>query len=125
MKSQIIIEFSLMLAAIALFSMLIMQLINIKMGDNLDESSYIKLQEYAKNIQSEFTLAYVSRDGYQRDFIIPNQINNKDFDINIQGKFLILNQSGRWVSLVIPNVNGTLKKGENTIINKNGYIKIN
>jgi hypothetical protein len=84
-----------------------------------------KVTDFGESIRQELATASAVKDGYQRQYIIPNMI---DGTINYT---LFMNNSGIFISsdpytysAIIPNTTGYLKKGINTIYKINNTIII-
>ncbi len=125
MRGQIVIEFSIMFAALGILSLIVLQLIGLKIDEMNSESDMVMLNEYGRSIQNEIMMAYNSKPGYQRNFSVPDKINNRDYNISLVNSYLILSQDSRTVFFALPKVYGSIKKGDNLIRNENGRIEIN
>ena len=125
MKAQVVMEFCVILAAIAIFCIIIIVALNYKFGEIRDESSYLKQRESLRKIHAEITLASVSRYGYIRNFTTPKDIDGSDYNLSIKGSYVVLSYASRQISFLIPNVSGDIKKGENMIKNEEGRIILN
>ncbi len=125
MKAQIIIEFSIMFAALAMLSLIVLQLISLKTDELKSESDMATLEGYGRSIQNEIMMAYNSKPGYQRNFSVPDKINDRDYNISLSNNYLILTQGSRTVFFALPDVQGSIKKGYNLIKNEKGRVEVN
>ena len=125
MKAQVIIEFTLMFTALALLSMLIIQLIGFR-GEEINQLKGIrKLNDFGLRLQDEVDMAYNSKPGYVRTFFLPSTINGMKFNISVTHNHLVVSQGGHAYYYILPKVNGSFKLGNNTIRNKGGLVVIN
>lgn len=126
-KSQSAIEFMVLAGAIIFFFALFFIGIHAKMFENLKEQRRSQFEKTAEDIKREIDFAFESTDGYQRNFFIPDEINNKDYKVNITEGIVYLRTLDSEFGIAIPthNVTGFLNKGENTIKKEGGIIYIN
>lgn len=126
-SSQSAIEF-LILTGFLLFSFTVFFVaIQGNMSDKLKERQEIAVKNIAVAVQDEINLASQSMDGYYRQFKIPEEINGKDYEINIiEGLVYLKTLDGKYaIALPVQNVAGDLVKGTNTIKKENEVVKLN
>ncbi len=65
-------------------------------------------------------------DGFSTRLNLPENLSGSDYELRIFGDLIWLNLSGRTYSkkILAKQVSGTLKKGENWLVNENGTIII-
>lgn len=125
--SQSAIEFFI-LTGFLLFSFTIFfVVIQGNMSDKLKERQELAVKTVVVTVQDEINLASESMDGYYRQFDIPEEINGKEYEINITDEMVYLRTlDGKYaISLPVQNVSGDVKKETNTIKKENGVVKLN
>ena len=78
-------------------------------------------------IQYEFDLAKVVKDGYVREFKIPQKLDGLDFNLSIEKNDITVISQNSISVITLSNVtiNNPLQKGINTITKKNGIVYLN
>lgn len=125
-KSQIIMEF-LLLAGIALIATIIF-VESINQNKDLHiTNEFLQLKDVALKIDNEISITSYVKDGYSRNFKLPEKINNRAYNISIVNNTLTIwtNATNTIFSTRILNITGYLKKGSNTITKSNGVTYIN
>lgn len=114
------------LAGFLLFMFLII------LGIVSDNASYLNKkrdiivgEDLVTKIQKELNLAARVKDGYYREFKLPQKLGKKDYNIVIIGNEVIASTKKQDFWRVIPNVTGTINKGANKINKTNGIIYLN
>jgi len=127
-RSQSAIEF-LILTGFLLFSFTILFVaIQGNMSDKLKERQELAVKSVAIAVQDEINLASQSMDGYSRQFKIPEEINGREYEINItEGMVYLRTVDGRYaLALPVQNVTGNLvKETPNTITKEEGVVHLN
>ena len=126
-KLQASIEFVIMLGFVLLFFSVFLLIIQGNMESKLSEKKSLIIKELALEVQDEINLALEARDGYKREFEIPDKIVNLDYDITLTEEMVYLNTTDgkNALALPIPKVTGNIQKGLNTVRKDNGEILIN
>ncbi len=89
------------------------------------QRDYIIIKDVAYKIQNEIILASQVKEGYNRTFYLPYEFDGKEYEIaTYENQFTVIMNEMEF-SLRIPKINGTIKKGNNTITNKGGIINLN
>lgn len=84
------------------------------------------LDSYGLTLQQEFFLATKVQSGYHRNFTVFNDIEGVRFDVNNTPEDnLIINSTKITLTYPLPDIVGELKKGNNLICNKNGFVYLN
>lgn len=124
-KAQIAIEF-IFLVCVA-FVMLIIFLTSIRdqATDLSERKDFVLLKDLAYKVQYEINIATQVKSGYNRTFFIPEKLDNKDYTINIEKNEIIVSLGKLEFFLDIPEINGNINKGNNTIKNIGGVIYLN
>ena len=121
-RAQIAIEF-IFLVSVAF----IMLLIFLKaVGDQADElnekKEFILVKDLAYKIQYEINMATQVKSGYNRTFFIPEKLDNNDYTITKVGNKITIGLKNSEFTITIPEINGDIKEGNNTITNTGGVI---
>ena len=84
---------------------------------SIDEQlEYNDLKEIGTYIQNELFLASSTNNDYERTFTIPKHIGTDiEYGITVDQRTLILNTTTNEIVLNIPNITGSIIKGNNTI----------
>lgn len=125
-KSQVMAEFILFigigLAVTIIFVAALGQNQNLK-----KVRDFFIVNDVALQIQDEIGITSDLEDGYTRQFTLPTNILNKDYNINISNYSLIVWTNTSLYSARILNVTitGKMNKGLNTIKKTNGVVYVN
>ena len=124
-KSQIGVEFMLF-SGIALITAIIFVSISFSQTKDLyDTKEFLLVKDIALKIDKEIDIASYVEDGYNREFDIPEMINNGDYNISIVNNTLtVWTNTTQYVTGVL-NITGYVKRGSNTITKTNGIIYLN
>jgi len=129
-KSQIIMEFMLLTSMLLVMAILIIESIN--QNRSLYETrEYILIKDTAAKIQGEISLASSVEDGYSREFELPKNISNKNYNMSLKNNTLIVwinSTNPQYITIIavpVLNITGYLKKDINTITRSNSIIRIN
>jgi hypothetical protein len=125
MKSQISLEFSIILAAVILLSVTLISVAFIKVSAIKTQDNFQKMHILKDNIENEIQLARNSHYGYIRRFYLPSTIDSKNYNITTYDDFIVISYEGITGEFPVGKINGTIQKGLNKITNKNGEIIIN
>ncbi len=90
-------------------------------------NEFLQLKDVALKIDNEISITSYVKDGYSRNFKLPEKINNRAYNISIVNNTLTIwtNATNTIFSTRILNITGYLKKGSNTITKSNGVTYIN
>jgi len=123
-KGQAAIEFIVLL--VILFSVFMVYTISTrtKIDEIREKKEIILLDDVVRMSQQEILLAIKVEDGYHRVFELPESLEGINYTIGITGTAILANTEKHESAVIIPLVNGTLKKGENIITKENGVVKI-
>jgi hypothetical protein len=77
-------------------------------------------------VKSKMDTAFLEGEGFSTSFSLPEKIMAFNYTINISSSYVFLGMNNQTYSkrLLARNVTGSLKKGQNNIINKDGSIVI-
>lgn len=124
-KNQVAIEF-MVLSGLALVASIIFVSISIGQTKSLYETKeFLLIKDVGLKIQNEISITSYVENGYSRQFDLPQQINNIDYNITIVNNTLIVWTNSTTYFTEIINITGYLKKGSNTISKTNGNTFIN
>jgi len=128
-KAQVGIEF--ILLTIFSLSMLLVLLASISSlsSEKMKQKAYFEVTDIAKSVQQEILLSSELHDGYKREFLIPETVQNLDFTISLgnlsSGNYLRLAFENQETFYSIPPITGNIKKGINILKKQNGVLFIN
>ncbi len=127
LKAQTAIEFVILVSFILFFFTLFFIAIQGNSADKIRERQNLRIKEIALTFQNEIDLALESSDGYYREFRIPDEIDNKDYDISItEDMVYVRTQDNKYaIALPVAKVTGDAVKGSNIIRKENGEISLN
>ncbi len=124
-KAQLAMEFVL-LVSISFFILLVfLKATGDKVDDLNDEKEFILAKDLAYKIQHEINIAAQVKPGYNRTFFIPEKLDNKDYTINKTKDGLTIALKDSEFTVRIPEINGTVINGNNTIRNIGGVVYLN
>ena len=124
-KIQIGVEFMLF-SGIALITAIIFVSISFSQTKDLyDTKEFLLVKDIALKIDKEIDIASYVEDGYNREFDIPEMINNGDYNISIVNNTLtVWTNTTQYVTGVL-NITGYVERGSNIIKKTNGIIYLN
>lgn len=123
-KGQVAMEF-LILVGIAFFAFVSIVVIMFLNTEHLrDEEDYDMLVGLSVSVQNEFNSASVVRDGYSRNFVLPQTINGMSYTISKENDTVYFSSDSKEVSISVPEFSGVLTKGANSINKTGGVIYI-
>lgn len=130
-KAQSSIEFLLLIGAVLFFFVVLITALQFNIGQKTRERQGLIARDIAQTVKSEIDLASSSTDGYLREFQIPLQVLNLNYNINIypgsESYVVYLNSTEGRIGLTIPvqNVTGNINKGYNNITKEDGVVYLN
>jgi len=81
--------------------------------------------DYARMLQKEIILASQVSDGYSRSFYVDKKVDGIEMNISNTANRLYVITRNHDIILKIPEVEGSIVLGKNTITKDNGIIKLN
>jgi hypothetical protein len=126
-KAQTAIEFVVLIGGLMLFLSVFILMIQEGISDKLTEKQNLLLKDTAFTIQEEINLASSATDGYTREFIVPEKIGERDYNLTIVENSIYLKtiDNKNSLALPIPPITGNIIKGSNMIKKVNGSLIIN
>ena len=83
------------------------------------------LKDLGLKLKQEILLASNAQDGYSRTFEIPDKIYGNDYNISVDGSFLVLKTKNREYYTRIENFTGFFNITSNRIRKENGLVYLN
>lgn len=127
-KGQISFEFMMMVG----FAILIMSVLLLELGKDIRDANYQRQYQQIRDIgvavQKEFYIAAQVKEGYYREFKIPNKTRDGvEFEIYITKNTLVLDTKDRIHHyMILPNITGDIIPGQWNVINtSSGVIRLN
>ena len=125
-KAQVSTEIMFLMGFMFLIFIIFLGFVNAKLSEKNDLTEDNILGDISHQIQSEIRLAHNAKEGYSREFIIPDKLDNHiEYDIQLNQNRLITNTSKYQYVLTIPDITGSVIKGKNQIKKNNQTIIIN
>lgn len=126
-KSQTAIEFFVLVGLVALTVVIFMLASLGQIKEFQDKGEYILIKDMALKLQTEVTLAATSEDGYQRQFTIPDKLEETvNYSVTIKNnETLIVHSDKSLYAVSIPKVIGNITKNINTITKTGGVVNLN
>ena len=126
-KAQSAIEFLIIVSAVLFIFLGLLYGVQYNIGEKIRDRNNLEIKELALTVQEEINLAASSTDGYERNFNIPDEIVNRDYEINITDGFVYVRTNDGEFALALPvqNVNGDVIKGNNFIRKRDGAVYLN
>lgn len=123
-NAQAAVEFIMLI--VILFSIFMVYTISTrnKMDEIRNKKEYNLLKDVTMMAQNEVLTAVKVEDGYYRQFELPDTLEGINYTINITGQVIAAYSENHEYVMIIPHVNGTIKKGINTITKNGGVIDI-
>lgn len=123
-RGQAAIEF-MILIGVTFFTFLIFIGVFLYHTQNLNRQEEIKsLDDIATQVQNELSLASSVKDGYSRDFSLPQTIGGKDYAIIQEENYVYFETDKQSVSKSIPKISGSIHTGVNTITKSEGVVNV-
>ena len=91
----------------------------------MSDKRRILAQDYGYALQNEFLIASSAKEGYFREFKIPQRLEGFSYSFQVNNNSLSLNYSDSLVYFALPDHSGQLVVGKNNIQNINGTICVN
>jgi hypothetical protein len=114
-----------MIVAGTLMIILFMVVFSEMYQDNMKDKKAILARDFIYSVQNEFIMAAEATPGYARNFFLPEKLEGFDYEVYINGTILTIDYIDNILILPIPNVTGSIKKGDNAILKSEDKICIN
>jgi hypothetical protein len=124
-RSQIIMELVILVGFAFLFSIAFIVAAGDRMKTVSDNKRLDTINDFGKSIKKEIDLASIMKEGYMREFTLPETIDGTiEYSIITKNSTLIINTTDYGYSSIIPKTNGTVAKGKNIIKKINNSVTI-
>lgn len=123
--AQSAIEFLIITGVIAVFFVMFLIIVAGDVSDLHRKKESLLLKELAIQVQTEINLASKSSEGYYREFRIPLNLEGRAYEINITDARVWARTAQSAISLNVEEIQGDVRKGENTIKKSGGIIYLN
>lgn len=108
-----------------MFAMSILVAIGHFSNSQFEEKSFDSMVNLLDFLQNEIILATQMKDGYIKQFEIPDKINNELYTISITSNDLILTYKGTDYYRIIPEITGTINIPNNVLKKIDGNLIMN
>lgn len=126
-QGQSSLEFVIIVGAMLLFFIIVLMNVSEQREVRAEEERAFLVKDTVISIQQELVLAAGARDGYERTFTLPENVINQAYNVSIIGDLVYLStENGKHsLALPVPDLNGTLIIGRNTVKKLNGRVLLN
>ena len=126
-EGQSAIEFMIVIGAIFFFFLAFLFGIQTSIADKARENKDLTVKEIALTLQNEVNIAVETSDGYYREFRLPIQVVNIDYDIIIVDGlvYIITDDERHSIALSVLEVSGQPIAGDNIIRKEAGVVYLN
>jgi hypothetical protein len=126
-KGQVANEFLILLGMGMIFLLIFLYAISDDMQSLTMEKEFNSIRDVGYSVQNEFFLAAGVKDGYFRQFKVPETHDGVRYNITISGGYLVLQseKTHQLAEFAVPPVVGSIRKGENNISKEGGVIYLN
>lgn len=124
-RAQIAIEFIFLVCIAFIMLLIFLKAVGDQADDLNEKKEFVLVKDLAYKAQYEINMATQVKSGYKRTFFIPKKLDNKDYTITKTGNKITIGLKNSEFTITIPEINGNIKKGNNTITNVGGVIYLN
>ncbi len=127
-KGQVALEFALFVMVSFLFLTIFLYAIKTRLVELNAEKDAKEIRDLTNRVREEIFLASIVQDGYSRGFILPTQLNNRDYTLTIDapGEHIIGQLGNISYTTPIPAILGSGPAiGHNNITKTGGAIYLN
>lgn len=126
-RAQSSVEFMILVGFVLMFFIAFLFSLAIASSDRLVERQRLAIQQIAQTVQEEVAFAHSTVDGYERTFVLPLQIVNLDYELDVVDSLLYVHaiEGQQALAVSIKNVTGTFVPGSNTLRRSNGTVYAN
>jgi len=122
-EAQVAFEFSFMVLLAFIFLAVILVIVTFYLERSREQRVGSAMMDAATMVKRELLLATSVEDGYQRNFTLPPKLANTEYTVTNDASTLSLRtMDGQVYMHLIPNVTGSLVKGENRVRRIDGRI---
>ena len=126
MKSQVSVEFLILVSVLILISVVLTSvLVPLKIAstsEKLDEEA----NQLCKSIAFEIDTAFNLGSGYERSFFLPEKIIGRDYEVAVQNHsiWITIDNKAWSCNIIVEKIHGNVKPGWNKINNTNGALYV-
>lgn len=96
-----------------------------QLGELTSQRDMKELHDLTSRVREEVFLASMVRDGYTREFTLPEKLNGETYTLVIADDSIIGTLGSLTYAVPAPGVTGTVTSGTNTITKSGGVINLN
>jgi len=123
-RSQVALEFLLVISILLTIFIVFRIFILKETSDLTHEREYNVVKDMAYMIQTELNLAITLEDGYLRTFKLPETVDGINYTVSIVDEYLVVSSRHQEFLVNIPQITGTINKGNVTINKTEGTIYV-
>jgi len=123
-KSQVSMEFVFLVGLAFMIMIIFISATRSEFDDLRFEEERIGVQDVAVTIQHELIMASDMRDGYTRNFEIPEEISGKTYSIQIINTTLVVYTTDYEYVVNVPPIIGSVDRGSNKINKSDSFIYV-
>jgi len=126
-KAQVANEFFILLGVSMIMIMLFLSFIAKDMEYMVVKKEDNILRDIGFSVQNELFNAANVKDGYYREFEIPNTYRGVHYNVSINNGYMLFksDRTNQMIEYAIPNISGELRLGINNISKVDGVIHVN
>ena len=124
-KAQLSVEFLLALSVALLIFAFVIGFYTLNMHELQEKKELAQITSIADGIIFELKIADSAKEGYEREFAFPKDIEGNDYELILTGEYITLNYRENSIEQRIPSMTGTILKGKNHITKKDGMVFCN
>ena len=124
-RAQIAMEFIFLVSIAFIMLLIFLKAVGDQADDLNEKKEFILVKDLAYKAQYEINMATQVKSGYNRTFFMPEKLDNKDYTITKVGNKITISLENSEFTITIPEINGNITKGNNTIRNLGGVIYLN
>ena len=122
---QVSLEFTLFVIITFVFFGAFLYAVGGQLGELSSQRDAKELHDLTSRVREEVFLASMVRDGYTREFTLPEKLNGEAYTLEIADDSIIGTLGDLKYALPAPGVTGTIAPGPNNITKSGGTINLN
>ncbi|MFH0978932.1 MAG: hypothetical protein V1837_06565 [Candidatus Woesearchaeota archaeon] len=122
MRSQVSMQFLVMVGIVFVFFVVFVAGFAERYNDILTEKERAACRDLVFMVHDEIAIAHKLEDGYSRNFTIPDKLEGVDYSITLNNNIVAVTSPKAEYSTMVPSVVGSLHKGQNMILKRNGIV---
>jgi hypothetical protein len=125
MRAQVSFEFIFVIAVVLVVTTLLGTIASTRLTDLKAHQTDLKFKDVTYTVRNEIDIAHSMASGYRRTFELPQYIDGLNYTIELQSGSVFVSYEDRTFSAIVPSVNGSIRKGLNSIANSEGAVILN